>query len=243
MEKRKRAEKRHIPVDPDLAPPSGSRFGIELELVVPTNALRPICRFISREVGWSFAKEPTVVPAAGETGLEIQTPVLGNLRDLAQVQSIFDVLWDWGGRTNKTCALHVHVSFADLSWSQVPRRASEVRNIHTALCENLGVIEQDYIAPHRINCGYAGRPMPEEHREGYIEAWVTRGMFSRFRYLNCWTKYGTVEWRMREADDYPHALGYVQQIVDFTARARANPNARLPAYSQLSGRGLPARFP
>ena len=149
---------------------------------------------------------------------------------LDELTRVFDRLDQLEFRANKSCDLHVHVS---LGWVP-PIRAEElqeIKNIHTAFVRNqeffYSLVDErqrtnPYCYPNRfMSSDDLARctTMVDLEREYSIDGNDRRHMLN----LHAIKKYGTVEYRMREADGYCDAIGYVRFLVAFTFEAAFNP--------------------
>lgn len=177
-------------------------------------------------------------PADGFCKTEVTSSVLAGNDGLLQVRRQFGALKSMDFQTNASCALHVHVS---LGWGRTPsgdfrklnaNELEEVKNVYRSFVDNQERI-MEAVAPHRrtsLHC-HPNLKLSEDILDACSSMvdlereYSTDGYDRRHRLnLHAAKKYGTIEYKMREADNYTDSIGYIRFLVAFTAEAAQNPN-------------------
>ena len=207
------------PVQQTTATPSvsGRTFGIEAEFygITPQTAvaaLQAVGIVASWEgythrvmPGWKVVTDASVTSRGTNagSGLELVSPILQGEAGLAEAAKAVTALLNAGGKTDRTCGLHVHVGMDGLTGASIMK----VLDLYAANQHNINGL----VARSRNSNSYCE---PLAHRNGYRQSYYdqfrgtsnVRDMkaiaqsFGRYSVVNlsAYAKYGTVEFRQHQ---------------------------------------------
>jgi hypothetical protein len=198
---------------------------------------------------WDVGEDRTIVFTGSQVPAEVISPILSGNQGISQIERVYGYLNSVGFDTNRSCALHVHVS---LGWNKHLAHAQwkvndldfpmlmQMKNIYAAYIKNREFFSK-LIEPEHIDFSYC-RPLDvlSSHFLSAIKSleWFAGDVqdtshlksmrsgeekFFEVNFLKL-REYGTVEYRMKEAKGYTNSLGYVRFVVAFTHEAANNPD-------------------
>ena len=241
-----------VPYAQDLSLPAytaaGSpiTFGVEVEGTRgPYEAIQNCARLftaVARELSarihknphtprWCIAKDTSIERSLDDdqVQLEVISGILNGTPGIATVKNCFDTLAQEGFETNKSCGLHVHVSLGWPADSLSPEQLQQVKNILRAYQRNRDFFH-GFIPQERWKQAQAIGQQPSLTDQQWKNISSLKQLMHYFpdrkielnpRSLE---KHGTLEWRIKPADGFVDALGYIQLVVLFTTEAAHNPN-------------------
>jgi hypothetical protein len=196
---------------------------------------------------WWVKDDQTIVGTSLKNPLqacrvEFSSPILSGENGLKNIETLFDHLDDNDFYTNQSCGLHVHTSLNWRGRTEDSDALKEIRNVYLAFIKNLDFFKL-LVAPHRYGDEYCRENEPAVY--GDFPRHV-RNIYDLITELNpkvlitdrlspdpgymlnlaAIIAHGTLEWRMKEAADYPNALGFIRFVVAFTFEAAQNPNVK-----------------
>lgn len=154
------------------------------------------------------------------TGLELVSPPLSGIDGLATVEVAMDALRNAGGRTDRTCGLHVHLDFNN-------NTADEIIRFAGMYADRQDAFDLVVSASRRGTRNQWCQPTTPNEVERAAAALRSRAGINMNRYrkinLMSYAKYGTVEVRHHQGTLNPtKAVAWIRLLLAFAEAAVAN---------------------
>ena len=230
-------------------------FGVELEGVIETNlpinntegnpfsprdcfdpcskALMKCLDRIGQSGFWSIKQDETIIPPPRHIGMEIISEGTSGTRGLLKIASGFETLHDSGFATNESCGLHGNVS---LGWK---KKGEDLEGLSMRYAVNVLRSYQDnrmffhqFVPPHRWKRKATIQNHPILTPEEWDAIQYAPDLFNHFDRREIEVnprniiRHGTIENRLKPAEDYKNSIGYIQFVILFTIESALDPCIR-----------------